>query len=146
MTASNHVVTGALIVTIVHNPVLGLTLALLSHPFLDMVPHFGVEPTRMMAFLPGFLADVAIALSVLIALIIVRPDQYILLIAGGIAAASTDLLNIPEFIDALRHRPHHKGPIRRFLSWIQWSQTVPGLIVEFVWFFSVGSLLLGRLS
>jgi hypothetical protein len=146
MTASNHVVTGALIVTYVQNPALGLALAFVSHPLLDMLPHYGVKPERIMAFMCGFLADVAIALSVLLALLIVRPDQYLLLIAGGIAAASPDLLSIPHLIASLLKRPYRPGPIRRFLSWIQWSQTTFGIVVEFVWFFSVGSLLLSRLA
>lgn len=137
--------TGALIMTFVADPVLGLALAFLSHPFLDMLPHYGVEPSNLLAFLPGFLADVAIASSVLLALLLVQPPEYLWLVLGGVLAASPDLLSIPHFVDSLLHRPYRPGPVRRFLSWIQWSQTVPGVVVEALWFFGGGLLLLSRI-
>jgi hypothetical protein len=41
MTATAHALVGGAIATAtIHNPVLGLTLAAASHPFLDMVPHW----------------------------------------------------------------------------------------------------------
>lgn len=145
MTATNHVVTGALIVTFVANPVLGLVLALISHPVLDMIPHYGVEPENIKVFLPGLLIDMFIAASVLVALLVTQPENYMLIVTGGVVAASPDLLSIPRFIHILQNKPHQHGAVQRFLGWIQWSQTVPGLAVEIMWFLGVGSILLGRL-
>ena len=43
MTATNHAITGAVIVAGVSNPLVGLPLALLSHFVLDALPHFGAH-------------------------------------------------------------------------------------------------------
>lgn len=40
MTATAHAIVGGAIAASVSNPVLGVTLALISHPLLDMVPHW----------------------------------------------------------------------------------------------------------
>jgi hypothetical protein len=41
MTATNHVITGAILVAAIKNPVVALPLALASHFVLDYLPHFG---------------------------------------------------------------------------------------------------------
>ena len=40
VTATAHALVGGAIASSVHNPALGISLALLSHPLLDMVPHW----------------------------------------------------------------------------------------------------------
>ena len=40
MTATAHALVGGAIATSIHNPALGLTLSIASHPFLDMIPHW----------------------------------------------------------------------------------------------------------
>ena len=145
MTATNHVVTGALIAITISNPVIGLPLALLSHLVLDSIPHFGLEDLKLAKFVPILMTDIIFAGSVLVALLIIRPENYWLMVAGGIMAASPDLLSIPLFISMIKRRKHKFGVVQRFLQKIQWSETVRGLAVEVVWFGFIGALLLQKI-
>lgn len=145
MTATNHVITGALIVAVVPNHVLGLFLALLSHMILDVIPHLKVDEHNLPVFIPALLTDALIGGSVLIALLINQPADYWWLVTGGILAASPDLLSVTYFIDIVRHRTHHFGVVQRFLRRIQWSESLPGLAVEVIWFSAIGTLLLTRI-
>ena len=40
MTATAHALVGGAVAASIHNPVLGITISALSHPFLDLVPHW----------------------------------------------------------------------------------------------------------
>lgn len=40
MTATAHAIVGGAVAASIQNPVLGISIALISHPFLDMVPHW----------------------------------------------------------------------------------------------------------
>lgn len=42
MTATAHMLVGGAIAVSVHNPTLGISLSLLSHPILDLIPHWDV--------------------------------------------------------------------------------------------------------
>lgn len=145
MTATNHVLTGALIVASVPNHYLGLFLALVSHVILDIIPHLKVDEHNLPVFVPALITDALIGGSTLLFLIFTQPANYGWLVAGGVIAASPDLLSIAYFIDIVRHRPHHFGIVQRFLRRIQWSESLPGLAVEVVWFFVIGNTLLDRL-
>ena len=147
MTATNHVVTGALIAASITNPWFCLPLALLSHVVLDMLPHFGVNTKELKGFIPVLITDIILASIILLTLLITRPSGYILIVAGAITASSPDLLSIPYFISLLKHRKHQFGIVQRFLSRIQWSETVlPGLAIEMAWFSVLGTILLQKLT
>lgn len=146
MTATNHVMTGVLIVAVVSNPWIALPLALASHLVMDIVPHFGLDPERQIkVFIPYLIIDATLAGSILLALLITRPANYWMLIAGGVIAASPDLLSITFFINILRHKHHEFGLVQRFLQRIQWSESVYGLALEIPWFLLAGGLVLQRL-
>ncbi len=60
MTATAHALVGGAIAASVKDPVLGITLAALSHPFLDMVPHWDFgwgwrQKTKLKLFLESVL-------------------------------------------------------------------------------------------
>ncbi len=147
MTASNHVVTGALIAASVPNPVLGLTLALLSHLALDVLPHFGVNPTNTKVFVPILITDCGLAATVLLSILWLQPPQVWIILAGGVLAASPDLTSLTYFLQIMQGQPIKPwNKLKRFLSWIQWSETVPGIAIELVWFLAFGSLLLAQIT
>ena len=149
MTATNHVVTGALIAATITNPLIALPVALLSHPILDMIPHFNMlySPEVLKpSFLIILLTDMSLAASVLLAILISRPDHYLIILACAILAASPDLMALPEFFDVMRHRQHRFGRVQTFLKKIQWSETTKGIIPEVVWLSVVGTILLQKLT
>ena len=146
MTATNHVLTGALIGSLVTNPLIALPLALASHLALDMIPHYGNKVMKINTFVPYLLVDMTLAALLLLSILANQPHNYWLMIACGILASSPDLLSIPYFVDLLKHRDHKFGKLTQFLKKIQWSETPMGLIIEAVWFLTLGAILLGRIS
>ncbi len=140
MTATNHVLTGVLIVSVVHNPAIALPLALLSHFVSDALPHYGDMLVGLSSFKFKLIlgADVYLAFMMLVLLLILHPAHMWLLIFGGILAASPDLMWLPDFIAALRGKiaPVY-GKIRRFHSKIQWYQQPNGVWIEAAWFIVV---------
>lgn len=133
MTATNHVLTGAVIVSVVPNPVLGLTLALLSHFVLDALPHFGrlkwAHNDRQ--FFVALATDCFLAASVLVVLCLTQPTNWVLLVAGGIVAASPDLMWFPLWLNDIRHIPNRPlNRLEQFHSKIQWGERPWGYLIE----------------
>lgn len=146
MTATNHVLTGVLIVALVPNPLISLPLAFLAHFVLDALPHFGDTHNRAAVFknLKYILAaDMLIASAVLLAILGLQPANWPLLILGGVLCASPDLMWMPNYLRYLLHKPTKPSNwLMRFHTWIQWGERPWGILVELVWFASVGSVLL----
>lgn len=68
MTATAHAIVGGAVAASIHNPVLGLTIATISHPFLDMVPHWDFgwgwrKKTKLKLFLESIF-DLALGVTV----------------------------------------------------------------------------------
>lgn len=58
MTATAHALVGGAIASSVQNPVLGITFSAISHPFLDMIPHWDFgwgwkKKTKLKLFIEG---------------------------------------------------------------------------------------------
>ncbi|HSX44339.1 MAG TPA: hypothetical protein VLE69_03535 [Candidatus Saccharimonadales bacterium] len=137
MTATNHVLTGAVIGAVITMPIIALPVAFASHFALDALPHYdspGQEHTSR-RFLYTLFTDMAIAASILLAIILLRPDNWPLLVACGIAAASPDLMWLPRWLNEIRHKPNKPmGPFRKFHSRIQRYAKPQNWPVEVVWF------------
>lgn len=137
MTATNHVLTGVVIVTVVHNPVISLPLALVSHFALDVLPHFGDKSIGYDSYKYKLIlgSDIYLATICLVLLLLLTPVHMGVLIMGGIIAAAPDLMWVPDFVAALRHRPRPAyGPIRKFHYNIQRYQRPKGALLELAWF------------
>lgn len=135
MRAINHTVTGAVIGALVASPVIALPAAFLSHFLLDIIPHSGgrkVDKTSRL-FKIELLIDAALSASFLLALLVLKPDNWQLMIACGIAAAAPDLLWFPYWLWELRGKPREMGTIGRFLAWIQWYEKPWGYVIEGLW-------------
>ena len=137
MTAANHVVTGAILGAVIHQPLLALPLAFASHFVLDSLPHFGgkelIENKRKFLSILG--ADVCIASLVLVGIVISQPNNWPLILACAILAASPDLMWFSHFMRDMRKIP--KRPfnlVERFHSRIQWGERLWGWTIEIAWF------------
>lgn len=143
MTATNHVVTGMTLLAAVPHPAM-LPVAFLSHFALDALPHYGAPATEHTShkFLVILFSDMGVAASFLLAITLLQPENWPLLVLGGILSASPDLMWLPRWLQELQGKdPGKLHLIGRFHSWIQWAEKPWGLIVELIWFLGFSYLL-----
>jgi hypothetical protein len=136
MRAINHTVTGAALGAAIGNPWLALPAALLSHLVLDVIPHSGDETIShtSLRFKLELLFDAALAAGFLLALLLLQPPDWPLLVACGILAAAPDLWWFPYWIVELKTGKEPKyDRVGKFLERIQWSQTNWGYSIEIPW-------------
>lgn len=140
MTATNHTLTGALIAAVVPNPIMAICLAFMAHFVLDALPHFAFKDTKSSKFLYFLSADMGVAAAILLALFLLHPPHWALLIAGGIACASPDLMWLRYLIHDIKGQKLSLGPIARFHAKVQWAeiQNIKGLVAEIIWLAGVG--------
>jgi hypothetical protein len=143
MTATNHMLTGAVIAAAVQQPLLVVPLAFLSHFVLDMFPHFGVEESDTLArnnhplFRAVLLADLIILFTalLLVPLLFHTAVSWWILLLGMLAAWLPDVVWLAHF---WHDRKGHvrKAPIglTRFHQKIQWFERPHGIITEIIWF------------
>lgn len=139
MTATNHALTGAIIVLAIDKPALALPLALLSHFVLDALPHFGNyarAPHDSRLFMLILATDTAIATSIMVTLYVFLPSAWLVAVAGCLLAMSPDLMWIPGYIRALsgHKQKAHTNLIIRWHKHIQWAERPWGFFVEIGWF------------
>ncbi len=150
MTATNHAVTGAIIVAAVTNPIIGLPLALMSHFALDSLPHFGAhtkakagsrEFTGILTF-DGVLL-IAILVAVSFASHSVGIDWWLLPL-GALLAVVPDIMWLKHYQNDLRGEEKHWDKMRYYHKKIQQWELSSGWIIEIIWFVAA-VLLLNRL-
>jgi hypothetical protein len=124
MLATTHSLTGAVIAKLAPSPIIGYAAALLSHPILDLIPHWDLmtrsakRTKDRIIFLSLIDALVGLGLGFLLFNKVVPPFQLFLTIA---AAQSPDWLeapyhvfdwNFPPFswVKEFQHRIHYKLP------------------------------------
>jgi hypothetical protein len=149
MTGFNHGMTGAVIALTVKQPALAVPLAFLSHFATDMIPHFGLDEKQLFKrrFNVILVADFLFAITLMAILAILFPEHIWLIWVCMIAAASPDLMWAYHrlYIEHHKKRPKKLGRIARFHSKIQWSQTIPGFLIEAIWFVLMGTIVLYKL-
>lgn len=147
MTATNHGLFGAVIaITLQKYPAVAIAIAPFSHFLLDAIPHFGTNgDVRSKKFFRILFIDCTLAVVSTLAVAWFHADIAPLVVACAFLAASPDLMWIYyEYINKPLKKKHL---VPRFHSWIQWSQTGPGIIVEAIWFvFFFGGLLFAGAS
>lgn len=140
MTATNHVLAGALIAVYVQKPVLAIPLAFTAHFLMDAIPHFGVhigdEIKRNTSKLWRLvlLADLLLAAILLVSVPSFFGDSLTWTIFFSmLACASPDVVWGWRLIHELRHKTIlPRNLFSRFHTRIQWSETQAGLVVEFI--------------
>lgn len=150
MTGTNHGLTGAVIALLVKEPVLAVPLSLASHFACDAIPHGGLFPGEKLfdrRFNWTLAADFTFAVILMVILGILFPAQRWLIWACMIAAASPDLMwaYYHLYVEKIKGRKSTLDPLTRFHSWIQWSQTPAGYLVEIAWFVLMSMVLITRL-
>lgn len=137
MTATNHALTGAVIGLVVHQPLLAVPLALLSHFVLDALPHFGSTHLLpgMKRFVYYLAAEVGICAALVLTLFVLHPQGWLLAALCAFLATSPDFMWVGEFLAAQRKAklPRRRHAIVRLHSAVQWYQKEPGLLVELGW-------------
>ena len=143
MTATNHGLFGAVIaVTLSTNPIVAIMIAPLSHFLLDAIPHFGVPENalRSRKFFVILALDAFVAVVSTIILAVAWSQIWFLVIVCAFLAASPDLMWI--YYEYMHPELKHKHLIPKFHSWIQWSQTNKGLVIELAWYAILMSILI----
>lgn len=144
MTATNHVLTGAVIGAAVTNPLLAIPLALTSHIILDIIPHFGDiaawTDRKRLSFMIILGIDMVLAAIILGILLVVQPDNWVRISASGIVAASPDLMWIRYLLADWRGQPIALGRVAYWHSRIQ-TERAWGIGVETVWAIVTGLIL-----
>ena len=149
MTATNHAITGALVATVVHQPVLAVPIAFAAHFVMDAIPHFGLphstlERNTKKEFRLVLLVDMFLLVILLIALPIFigsSAHAWWLILLCMLACISPDLIWGYRFYFELKTKTEKaKNLFSRFHKKIQWSETQHGLVTEILWFASVISL------
>ena len=136
MTATNHTLTGVVIGSVVASPYLALPIAFVSHFVLDWLPHYDSKDNNHTSrrFLYTLSLDIAIASAILLSIIIISPNNYVLLVASAVIAASADLMWFQPWVNEIRgvtNKP--PGKLKKFHSDIQ-KRTGPKMIyVEIAW-------------
>lgn len=142
MTATNHVLTGAVVAATVREPILAIPVALLSHYVLDALPHFGVSEdsevrNRSKCFRCVLAADVCLFAAALIVVPIAcqRLAPAWLLLACMLAAFLPDVPWIYRFFQELKAKAPRKRHILNHLHGkLQWGERPWGVAIEILWF------------
>lgn len=136
MTATNHALTGAVIGLMVHNPVVAIPAALLSHLLCDAIPHFGgiKDWIGQNSFAAYLVVEAAMCGLLVLLLFMAHPAHWLLAAACAFVAASPDFISIRAFVAARRHQKFVPNVLERFLKAIQWFERPIGAAVEVAWF------------
>lgn len=156
MTATNHMLAGAVVAVGIQRPLLIAPLAIASHFLLDILPHFGVhhgdsaKRNKHPLFQYVIIIDILLtsALLILLPSILQGAVSWWVLLFGMLMAFAPDFTWIHHFFYELWHKNKKKLQISRFSRFhekIQWGEHPWGLAVELIWFGSMG-VLLGMLA
>jgi hypothetical protein len=145
MTGLNHGITGAAIALVAKQPVLAIPLSFLSHFATDLVPHFGFDEKYLFKrrFNILLITDFLLSVCLMVALGFIFPSQKWLIWACMIAAASPDLTwsYYKLYLEHIKKVKPIYDPIAKFHHLLQWSQSIPGAVVEAVWLILMGCLI-----
>jgi hypothetical protein len=152
MTATNHALTGALIAVIVDKPLPAIVISFTAHFILDAIPHLGFGKSPLIRNLnPKFFrvlkADVLVAAISLIVVPLILKDKVAFwqTFICMFACMSPDLVWGLRFLNELKEkRVRPKSWFSKFHSWVQWSETPKGGIVEGFWFIALLSIIISQ--
>ncbi len=148
MTGTNHGITGAVIALAVKEPVAAVPLSYASHFACDAMPHFGLKKNELFnrKFNIILVTDFIVAVILMGILGALFPAQRWVIWASMIAAASPDLMwayyNL--YLEKIKGLTPKLDPLAHFHSFIQWSQTPKGLLMEGGWFLVMGLIILSQ--
>lgn len=145
MTVVSHLLTGSAIALVVHQPILAISLAYISHFVLDALPHFEVKASKNQSVFERNKAKSfqVVAVGGAILTLIIFPlllfwlngsVSFWVLISCLIASILPDLVWVPRFIrEVITHKEKSRGPISEFHVRIQKWDRPRGLAFELPW-------------
>ena len=137
MTASNHVVAGALIATAVASPAAAISLALGSHFVMDALPHYGDNNNHSWLnrnFKYVLAVDLLVAAIFVTGVVVAQPASWVIVTLCALVAVAPDILWLPYFMADLRHEQKEHSKLAKFLKWIQWGERPWGIYLEIIVF------------
>lgn len=144
MTATNHALTGALIGLAIHQPVIAVPVAFISHYILDALPHSGgLIKVGSKQFRYYLLVEAALCFLIVLALYISQPSYWWLGAICAFVAASPDFMWMKNFIHQQKGGKQLKPRwwLVKLHSKVQWFEKPIGTVVELVWAVAAVSLL-----
>lgn len=151
MTATNHMLAGAVVATAIQQPLIVFPVVILSHFVLDTLPHFGVRedaPSERNKH-PLFRYVLVIDLFLTAGLLLLLPSilngavSWWVLILGMFLAWAPDLVWVREFFQSVKTNEDQERTnwFMKFHQKIQWFEKPLGLITEVIWFGTMAVLL-----
>lgn len=151
MTATNHMLAGAVVATAIQQPLIVFPAVIASHFVLDVLPHFGVredtpsERNKHPLFRYVLVIDFFLTAGLLLLLpsILHGTVSWWVLVLGMFLAWAPDLMWVREFFqNAKAHEDRERhGKVVHFHQKIQWFEKPLGLITEVVFFGGMAVLL-----
>jgi len=150
MTATNHVLTGALIAVTVDRPLLAIVLAFISHYVLDSLPQFGLsdipeaerDSNQKFVIFVGFDSYITLGLFWLMPFLLQGHANPLTVFACMAAAQVPDAVWFIRHMRANRHGAYHEQHwTTRFHKFIQWCERSWGVYVELIYLTSIIVLL-----
>lgn len=138
MTATNHALTGAIIGLTIHHPVSAISLAVVSHFLLDIIPHFGYgkqQDEKLISnnFRNYLIVEAILCFLIVIVVLVIRPEYWLLAVICAFAAASPDLFSYNRYRTIRAGKIYKPNAYSKFASSIQWFERPIGAVVEIFW-------------
>lgn len=137
MTATNHMLAGALIGAVIREPMVALPIALLSHFALDALPHFGFsswqERTKHSKLLKTILSVDGLTLLAVMWTVLSISNSWLSFVCG-IVAVSPDLIWVYRFAITEKFgklEPQKGSWLTEFHSGIQTQEFPNGYLIEY---------------
>lgn len=122
----------------IDKPLIALPLAFAAHFALDALPHFAIR-TAKTNFFYFLAADMGLAASLLLSMMLLRVPNWPWLVAGGVLCASPDLMWLYYLVYELKGKKKEKlDPVAAFHAKIQKYEleNIWGLLIEIGWLFA----------
>ena len=144
MTATNHALTGALIGLSLHQPLLAIPAAFVSHYALDALPHAdGYFKVGTKSFRKYLLVEASLCALLVVILALYRPAYWWLGAICAFTAASPDFMWIKSFVAQQKGKAELKPKLWfvKLHAKVQWFARPIGIVVELAWLAGAVSLL-----
>ncbi len=138
MTAINHAMTGAVIGLSIHQPLLAIPLAFVSHFLMDALPHYDPrvpeeELFKSKRFRNYLISEASLCFLLVLVLAISQPTNWLLACICAFVAAMPDLFSINRFWSVRQGKSWRGNAYSNFASRIQRYAQPKGALLEIVW-------------
>jgi hypothetical protein len=138
MRATVHALTGTAIGLVVAEPLVAVPLALVSHYFCDIMPHYGAntapkDELNSSRFRVLLLIDFCLCVLIVVVLALYQPQPGVLAAVCAFVATSPDLISVTLYWRARQGKPLKPNRYQRIAHNIQLFEKPIGAVVEVAW-------------